>query len=330
MHVLDDVDGGIPLFQRGRVHQRRQPAAPRIGGDIGRGDGGVPNTQEILEQQEVPGVPLGESVSHPRPGNTGLQTIDLQCRPQQPRQHVERDVVSVRLAVGGVYRHAAAGRDGDGFADQSALADSRRSPDVDDATGATDGLVEDPGDRIELPGPSNQCRLAATERLTLSDGQQSPGGNRNVRTFDPHHFRIAQHHRGIDQTGGRFAEHHPARRGRRLHPLSHPDLLADGRVTCCGRADFTGDHLTGIQPDPQFHGDPVTTFDVGRQATRFLLDVDGCQASAKSVILQRGGCAEQRHDAVAGELVDRSAVALHHGRRTVQQLGHDLAQPFGT
>ena len=45
VHVLDDVDGGISLFQRGRVHQRRQPAAPRIGGDIGHGHGRVPNSQ---------------------------------------------------------------------------------------------------------------------------------------------------------------------------------------------------------------------------------------------------------------------------------------------
>ena len=34
--------------------------------------------------------------------------------------------------------------------------------------------------------------------------------------------------------------------------------------------------------------------------------------------------------AVAGELVHRAAVPLHHHRRTVDQLGHDLAQPLRT
>ena len=39
---------------------------------------------------------------------------------------------------------------------------------------------------------------------------------------------------------------------------------------------------------------------------------------------------EHGHDAVAGELVHRAAVALHHRGRTVDQLGHDLAQPLRT
>jgi len=41
-------------------------------------------------------------------------------------------------------------------------------------------------------------------------------------------------------------------------------------------------------------------------------------------------CAEHRHDAVARELAQRSAVARHHGGGTVQQFGHDLAQPLRT
>ena len=34
--------------------------------------------------------------------------------------------------------------------------------------------------------------------------------------------------------------------------------------------------------------------------------------------------------AVAGETADRAAVPLHHHRRTVDQFGHDLAQPLRT
>ena len=48
---------------------------------------------------------------------------------------------------------------------------------------------------------------------------------------------------------------------------------------------------------------------------------------ANSVVLQRDWGAEHRHDAVAGELVQRSAAALHHGRGRVQQFGHDFTQP---
>ena len=106
-------------------------------------------------------------------------------------------------------------------------------------------------DRGEFPCAPDQFRFAAATWLMLADGQQSPGGNRNVGTLDLHQLRIAQHHRVADQPGRRFAQHHPARRGNGLHPLGHADLLTDGGVTRCARADFARDHLTGIQPDPQ-------------------------------------------------------------------------------
>ena len=48
------------------------------------------------------------------------------------------------------------------------------------------------------------------------------------------------------------------------------------------------------------------------------------------MVLQRGWRAEHRHDAVAGETVDRAAVPLNHHCRTVDQIGHDLAQPLRT
>jgi len=58
------------------------------------------------------------------------------------------------------------------------------------------------------------------------------------------------------------------------------------------------------------------------------LDLHCSQACAKGVVLQRGRCSEQRHDAVAGELVDRPAVVVHDGCAAVNQIGHDLTQAF--
>ena len=53
------------------------------------------------------------------------------------------------------------------------------------------------------------------------------------------------------------------------------------------------------------------------------------KAGAESVIFQRGRGAEDRHDAVTGELVDGAAIAMHDCGGAVQQVGHDLAQAFG-
>ena len=79
--------------------------------------------------------------------------------------------------------------------------------------------------------------------------------HRFVGTLDLNQLRLAESRRAINQSRGGRAEHHPTRRGDRLHPLGHPDLLADGGVTERPRTDLTGDHLTGVQshPQPQIH-----------------------------------------------------------------------------
>src|SRR5262245_48639590 len=50
---------------------------------------------------------------------------------------------------------------------------------------------------------------------------------------------------------GGLAEHHPARRRHRLHPLGHSDLFADRSVSTCARTNFACDHLTRVQAHAQ-------------------------------------------------------------------------------
>jgi hypothetical protein len=59
-------------------------------------------------------------------------------------------------------------------------------------------------------------------------------------------------------------------------------------------------------------------------------DLQGGQTSPKSVVLEHGGRYDHSYHAVSGELVHIGAVALHDHGRTVDQLGHDLAEPFRT
>ena len=62
----------------------------------------------------------------------------------------------------------------------------------------------------------------------------------------------------IDEPCGGLAEHHPAGRCRRFHPLGHADLFADGGVSASARTDLAGNHLTGIQSYPKLQIDTVT------------------------------------------------------------------------
>jgi hypothetical protein len=70
--------------------------------------------------------------------------------------------------------------------------------------------------------------------------------------------------------------------------------------------------------------------DLDGELLRFLLDRQTRQASTNRVVLQCHRRAEHRHDAIAGETADRAAVPLNHHCRTVDQIGHDLAQPLRT
>ena len=48
------------------------------------------------------------------------------------------------------------------------------------------------------------------------------------------------------------------------------------------------------------------------------------------MIFQRQWSPEDCHQPVAGELVDRAAIARNDGRRAFDKYGNDLAQPFGS
>ena len=154
--------------------------------------------------------------------------------------------------------------------------------------------------------------------MLFADAQQAVGAHRLVGTLDLNQLRLSRGRCAINQSRGGRAEHHPTRRGDRLHPLRHPDLLTDSGVTESARTDLTGDHLTGVQAHPQPQVDTVAILDLGGKPLRLLLNAQGRQAGANSVVLQRDRCAEHRHDAVAGELAPpcrRSAVTTAvHGR----------------
>ena len=167
-------------------------------------------------------------------------------------------------------------------------------------------------------------------RCRSSDAQQRLGRDGLVGTLDLNQLRLTEGGCAFNQSRGGRAEHHPTRRRDRLHPLSHPHLLTDGGVTQSPRTDLTGDHLTRVQADPQPQVDTVAVLDVDGKPLRLFLDTEGRQTGTNSVVLQRHRRAEDRHDAVAGETADRAAVPLHHHCRTVDQIGHDLAQPLRT
>jgi hypothetical protein len=165
----------------------------------------------------------------------------------------------------------------------------------------------------------------------MGDRNQAASGHRRRRTLDLNAFGLAQHNGVADQSRRGFTEHHRARWRDGLHPLSQSDLLPDRGVTRWSRTYFTCYDLAGVQPHPhlqRYAG--VASLHIRGDALCLSLDVERGEACPQCVILQRNRGAEYRHEAVAGELVDAPTAAQYHRRRTVEQLGHDLAQPLRT
>ena len=107
-------------------------------------------------------------------------------------------------------------------------------------------------------------------------------------------------------------------------------MLTRCRVSDRGRADVASDDKTGVEANTQLHNQPVAARHVRSQALRLRLNVQGGQTCPSSVIFQSFRRAEQRHDSVAGELIQTAAVPLNHCRTTIDQIGHQLAQALRT
>ena len=183
---------------------------------------------------------------------------------------------------------------------------------------AIDRAVQHALDGGHLPPPTDQIRLSTpdTRDAVRAMPNSRRAGHRLIGTLDLNQLRLAESRCAINQSRGRRAEHHPTRRSDRLHPLRHPHLLTDSGVTQRARTDFTGDHLTGVEPYAQPQFDAVAVVDLDGKPLRLLLNAQGRKTGTHRVVLQRHRRAEHRHDAVAGELVHRAAVPLHHRRRS--------------
>jgi len=161
------------------------------------------------------------------------------------------------------------------------------------------------------------------------DAQETTRRHAHGETFDVHGLALTQDNAILDEPCGRLTEHDTARRCRRFHPLGHAHLFTHCGVTEVGRADFTGDHSTGIEADAQTEVDPVPATYLDSQLPNHLLDIQNRETRTKCVMLQCDWGPEESHDPVAGELVHGAAVALHHGCRLIDELGHHFAQPLG-
>ena len=118
------------------------------------------------------------------------------------------------------------------FTHQTAFAYARRADHADHSAVPVDCTVQQAFDGGHLPPPTDQIGLSAADGVMLiAHAQQAAGGDWFFGALDPNRLRLAESCCAFNQSCGGRAEHHPARRSDRLHPLSHTHLLTDGGVT---------------------------------------------------------------------------------------------------
>ena len=87
MHVLHHVDRRFSPGERRSVQKGGQPALTRIGRDGGQRDVLVTDSEQVVEQEQILGIRVGESRADLCPGGLGAEVADAEHRPQQPRCH---------------------------------------------------------------------------------------------------------------------------------------------------------------------------------------------------------------------------------------------------
>ena len=138
----------------------------------------------------------------------------------------------MRFAGGGEDLQAAMSRQCRQLVDQAALTDAGRADGRDHLAVPLRGTLQQALDGGHLPVPTNKVRLGTSPDVTpFVYAEQPPGGHRLVGAFDVDMLNFAETRNPVDKFGCRRAEHHATRRGHRLDPLGHTDLVSDCRVT---------------------------------------------------------------------------------------------------
>jgi hypothetical protein len=123
-------------------------------------------------------------------------------------------------------------------------------------------------------------------------------------------------HGTLSETSGVRGDEDRARHGHLLHPGGEMGGLADSGIVHVEIApDRPDDDFTGVQADPNVERYPVAFLDLLRVLRDCLLHPQSRVASAYCMVLLGERRAEERHDAVAHDLVDGALVAvdgLHH------------------
>jgi hypothetical protein len=133
-----------------------------------------------------------------------------------------------------------------------------------------------------------------------------------------------EHDGVLDQLARRLTEQDLARAGGFLQPLRDVDGVARRKHLSAGAVP--GDHLAGVDPDTDADVHAEVAPELVVQLGERLPELGAGADCAQRVVLVQLGDAEDGHDRVPDELLDRAAVPLEHAGHPFEPTRHDAPQ----
>src|SRR5438132_2006282 len=288
---------------------------------------------------EVGQCPLERRI---QPAHAGLELLDLLAfglallQPEGRLEELDNDVEWQRWAVGQAV--ALDIREGRleplalQLVEQARLADAGLAHDRDDLAAAAPGPLAALAQKRQLPGAPDQRHEPPLDRDLEARAPPAlpgdpPGADRVVDPLDAPHATILGDEVAAHEPMSGLTNQDSARRRFRLQPRRQIDRLALRRVVHAEVvADLPHDDGARVQPDAHREVDPALAAQrLGILALR-ALDRDGRRHCPHRVILVGDRRSEERHDAIARELVDRALVAVNRLHEVDEAPVHDTME----
>ena len=220
------------------------------------------------------------------------------------------------------------------------LEEEPRLPDpglADDPDGLAPAFLdggEEIQQRLELPVAADEVTQpvgtqALERRAARPHTEESNHDDRLAPALDLNGPHALAADVALDEPPRRLAREDRARLGQLLEASRQVGGVADRRVVHAQVvADRAHDHEAGVQAHPDRQGDLGPGGDDDGAVAERAGDAEGGERRAARVILVGEGGAEERHEAVAEELVDRALVAVHLGEGGLEEGVHEDVHPL--
>ena len=218
---------------------------------------------------------------------------------------------------------------------EPALPDPGLAHDPDHLPVAGERPLAGPLQRAQLVLAADEAREAARPRGVEPSPPRAEAGElmhaqRPAHALDLQLAEVPQGHLAGHERRRALGEVDRARGGELLHPLRQPHRVPErgprGAAVLADRAD---DDLARVEPHPHAELEPLTASQLRRVGGQLALQVERRQAGAPRVVLVRHRRPEDRHDAVAGELVDRALEAPDARGEDGEEPVHDQLPRLG-